>query len=274
MPELPEVQTIVNGMRKEIINTSIKKITVFYSKVIKGSVKYFKQHTENNRITALKRHGKYIFIELANAYTIIVHLRMTGQLFTAPLEYQPDKHTHLEIILNNSKQKIVYRDTRIFGRFELIPGCDKKAYIKVKKLAPDALTMTSVTFRKKLENRKKNIKACLLDQSVIAGLGNIYTDEVLLQEKIDPYFPAGRLDSDRVKGLLKTIKKTLKKAIAAQGTTVSDYVNSYGAHGTFQLKLRAYKQKDNPCPHCRTPIQKTKLAGRGTYYCPQCQSGS
>jgi formamidopyrimidine-DNA glycosylase len=196
---------------------------------------------------------------------------MTGQLFITEKTSQIDKHTHLELFFSAAKHKIIYRDIRKFGGFELIDTKDIPRYLSSRRLAPDALEISFKEFYGKLKNKNKGIKATLLDQTTIAGLGNIYVDEVLIREKISPNRTAGNITEKKAVSLLKTIKKVLKAAILKKGTSFSDYVNSYGEKGKFQLALKAYQQKGKPCMHCQTAIKKTKVAGRGTYYCPACQ---
>jgi formamidopyrimidine-DNA glycosylase len=271
MPELPEVETVVRGLKKEVINKKITRVTSSYQKIVKQSFSSFKKALAGQKISSISRHGKYSFLSLNNKKTIIVHLRMTGQLFITPTTQKKDKHTHLEIFFGSNKHKLIYRDIRKFGRFELIDTDKINTYLKEKKLGPDALTIKLNDFQDNLQKKNLILKAALLDQSVIAGLGNIYVDEVLIREKLSPLKMTQTLKPLKVKTMLSTIKKVLKEAILKKGTSYSDYVNSYGEKGKFQLHLRAYQQHGQPCYHCGTLINKMKTAGRGTHYCPKCQ---
>jgi len=271
MPELPEVETIIRGLKEQFLNKTIHNIKLYYPNIVKSNHQHFIKTLNNSLVTAIERQGKYIFIVLNNNYTIVIHLRMTGQLFLVDKIAKKDKHTHLEIFIKHSKKKVIYRDIRKFGRFELIKSSEKQTYINSRKLATDALLITPQEFANNLQKKKKNIKATLLDQTAIAGLGNIYVDEVLFREKLSPLIIASSLTSMQQRLLLKTIKKVLRSAILKKGTTFSDYITSYGEKGKFQLSLKAYQRKDQPCTYCGTLIAKTKVAGRGTYYCPKCQ---
>jgi formamidopyrimidine-DNA glycosylase len=271
MPELPEVETVVIGLREQVLGKQISNVIVNYKPIVRSDLPYFKQTLKDNKIAAIHRHGKYIFMELKDQKLVVIHLRMTGQLFLADDSDKRDKHTHLEILLKDSKKKIVYRDIRKFGRFELIDKKDLENYITSRKLAQDALSISFDQFYSNIKNKSKGLKALLLDQTIIAGLGNIYVDEVLIREKLSPLTRPADLDKAKIKNLLVTIKKVLKKAILKKGTTFSDYVTSYGSKGKFQLSLKAYKCDGKPCPHCGSVICKTRVAGRGTYFCPECQ---
>jgi len=272
MPELPEVETVVRGLKEQALGKQINKVILIYTRIVKTDPDIFIKVLKNNTIRDILRHGKYIFIELDDQKMVVIHLRMTGQLFLAELSRQKDKHTHLEIILKDSSSKIVYRDVRKFGRFELINKKEKAGYIASRKIADDALKISLTEFSNNLRNKQRSLKALLLDQSVIAGLGNIYVDEVLIREKLSPLTKASELSQQQLKHLLGTIKIILKQAIAKKGTTFSDYVTSYGSKGKFQLSLKAYQCEGKPCSHCGTLICKTRVAGRGTYYCPHCQA--
>lgn len=271
MPELPEVETIVRELKKELPAHKITGIKNHYSPIIKSDVNLLKKKVIGHKIIKINRHGKYIFLLIDNNYTVVIHLRMTGQLFWAAKEAPIDKHTHLEFFFANKKKKLLYRDIRKFGGFTLLTEKEYTEYIKNKKIAEDALKISLPEFKKNLCRKKGVIKAVLLDQSIIAGLGNIYVDEVLIREKLSPHFDSQKLTEDQVSSLLKTIKQVLKAAILKKGTTFSDYITANGKKGEFQLKLKAYQQQGKPCCHCGTLIEKTKVAGRGTHFCPNCQ---
>ncbi len=271
MPELPEVETIVRGLNKQVVDCFITDVKIYYKNLIISNCKQFEKEIKNRQIIKISRHGKYIFIHLSKDKIIVIHLRMTGQLFTKERNEKPDKHTHLELFLKGEKIKVVYRDIRKFGRFELISSNDYDQYLFNKNLASDALVMKPDDFYQKVIKKKKAIKAVLLDQQVIAGIGNIYADEILFREKISPFFLSSDLTRSQGYSLLKRIKKVLNNAILKKGTTFSDYVNSYGEKGQFQLVLKAYKQEGKPCSFCKAPIVRSKVAGRSTFFCPECQ---
>jgi formamidopyrimidine-DNA glycosylase len=271
MPELPEVETIKKGLVSKLINTQIEELKIIYPKIIITSLGEFKKLVQGQTVAGLKRHGKYLFIILANSFSMVIHLRMTGQLFFVSRDKDPDKHTHLEFYLNLCKDKLVYRDIRKFGRFELIKESDIEDYINTKKLAPDALAINFNTFCENIKNKKTSIKNALLRQDVVAGLGNIYVDEILFSSRINPKTIACQTSLFQIEQIFNNMKKILIEAIKYKGTTFSDYLNTDGKTGQFQNKLKVYNRKGKPCSQCGQLINKEKVAGRGTYFCPGCQ---
>ncbi len=271
MPELPEVETIVRELKKELPGLKIAAIKDHYQPIIKSDLALFKKKLLGQKVTDIDRHGKYIFLILSNKYIIAVHLRMTGQLFWAEKTAAIDKHTHLELLFSGHNKKLLYRDIRKFGGLTLLSAQEYPTYLENKKVAPDALKISLAEFKKNIGKKTGKLKAVLLDQTIIAGLGNIYVDEVLIREKLSPELDVKKLTSEQITNLLKTIKQVLKAAIVKKGTTFSDYLTANGKKGGFQLKLRAYQQDGKPCFHCGTLIKKTRVAGRGTHYCPNCQ---
>jgi formamidopyrimidine-DNA glycosylase len=271
MPELPEVETVVQGLNKQCIDLTMVKVKIHLARIVSDSAPALNKALTGQSIESVTRHGKYIFLHISNNKTVVVHLRMTGQFFTAPLNRPKDKHTHVELFFEDSNIKLIYRDIRTFGRFTLINTEAKSQYIYDHKLGPDALTMKKKELIKALKHRKVSLKAALLNQEVIAGIGNIYADEILFRERLNPLTAPSTLSSEAIGSLLKTTKAVLKKAILKKGTTFSDYVNSYGEKGMFQLSLKAYNRAGEPCCNCNTLLVKVKVAGRGTYFCPSCQ---
>lgn len=262
MPELPEVETIVRGLRLSVLAQKIKKTAVFYKNIVSGGS--LEKLLIGDSFQQIDRHGKYIKIKTKKGNRLIIHLRMTGQLFIADKKYQPDKHVHL-IIDFASGRRLIYRDIRKFGRWTIVAGQkDFQHYINAGR---DALTISVNELADLMKkNKTKKIKAFLLDQTKIAGIGNIYADEICYELKVNPNTKVGKVQP-RI--LHKAIIKILKLAIKHKGTSVSDYLTSEGARGKFQNKLKVYQQKN--CSLCNSVIKRTKTAGRSTHYCPQCQ---
>jgi formamidopyrimidine-DNA glycosylase len=196
---------------------------------------------------------------------------MTGQLLLVPVEKPVDKHTHLELLLADRRRKIVFRDVRKFGRLRLLSG-NAAQFIEARDLGADALQISATALHGALQRTSRCIKAALLDQRLIAGLGNIYTDEVLFREGISPLRKASELSIGQVASLRRTIRSVMHSAIRRRGTTISDYVDARGERGSFQDFLRVYSRAGLPCSRCGALIQKSRVAGRGTYSCPVCQS--
>jgi formamidopyrimidine-DNA glycosylase len=230
----------------------------------------FCRTVSGRRLQDVRRHGKYLFLLLSGGLTVGVHLRMTGQLFLAEKERARDAHTHLELLVGDSDQKLVYRDVRKFGRFTLLHG-GVEELVASKGLGPDALTVSPEQLLARFSRTSRGIKSVLLDQHVLAGLGNIYTDEALFRAGVSPWCRARELAPARVAELAAAIRELLYAAIAASGTTISDYVDLSGRQGSFQFSLQVYQRAGAPCPRCGATIHKGRAAGRGTYYCPACQ---
>lgn len=272
MPELPEVETIVNGLAISVKNKNISKINTYTASIFKPNTETLQNALQNSQITDIIRHGKYIFIRLKNTSEnwLMVHLRMTGQLMLTEINSPIDKHTHIEIYFKDYDKKLIYRDIRKFGRLQILDSTPN-AYIVEHKLAPDALDITLKKFSERITKRKGIIKALLLDQSVIAGIGNIYADEILIRSKIHPGQNISNLSPKQIAVIHEKMLEVLKQAVFRGGTSFSDYVNSFGKKGSFQLELSAYQQTGKPCKVCGNIIVKIKIAGRSTHFCPQCQ---
>lgn len=263
MPELPEVETIVRGLNVHIRGHKIVAITVINSHVTNahsGFVRLLKGDT----VSMIERHGKYMKLTTKRGHRIVIHLRMTGQLFIADKKYTPDKHVHIDILLDSGK-RLIYRDIRKFGRWTIIPvGRHWHDYINA---GPDALTI-SVSELKNLMHKspRRKLKAFLLDQTVLAGIGNIYADEICFRLGVDPEIPVRRVESV---ALHKAMLVVLMLAIKHKGTSVSDYLTSTAAKGKFQNLLNVYQQK--VCKICGTMIIRKTVAGRTSHVCPHCQ---
>ncbi|MBN1835695.1 MAG: bifunctional DNA-formamidopyrimidine glycosylase/DNA-(apurinic or apyrimidinic site) lyase [Spirochaetales bacterium] len=270
MPELPEVETVVRALRREVRGARVEALRCHCAAVVADREAALRAALCEGPFVEFTRHGKYIFMVMAGGSTVAVHLRMTGQLFLAGRERPPDPHTHLEILLVDSRRKLVYRDVRKFGRFQVAPE-GAEGFVRRKKLGPDALAVTPDELLGLFCRTRRCTKAVLLDQRVVAGLGNIYTDEALFRARVAPLRPARELSAREVRELCGSIREVLYAAIADRGTTISDYVGLEGTPGGFQFSLRVYGRQGQPCARCGTPITRTVAAGRGTWYCPVCQ---
>jgi formamidopyrimidine-DNA glycosylase len=270
MPELPEVENLSQGLAAQVLGLTIEDVRCHFPAVVDPDPDRFAEAVRGRSFENLRRHGKYLFFRLSGDVTLALHLRMTGQLLLIPKVQSVDKHTHLEVFLESQEMKIVFRDVRKFGRLKLLEG-GVEEFVREKKLGPDALGISAVQLYSSLRKTGRCIKAALLDQTVVAGLGNIYTDEILFREQISPLSPACALDSERTASLLRSVHRILRTAIRSKGTTISDYVDSRGEKGSFQNALMVYGREGQPCSRCGTSIVKTRVAGRGTYFCPACQ---
>lgn len=267
MPELPEVQTVLDTLSLQIKDTRIDDIKVLYKPIVDTPVNTFKKTLIGQSFRDFKRRGKYLLFEMDDV-TLVSHLRMEGKYFIKEYNEPIDKHTHVIFRLNNGKD-LRYNDVRKFGRMELIEK--KENYDDFKKLGPEPFSNNfNVTYVKNyFAKSNKPIKEVLLDQSFVAGIGNIYADEICFAIKVKPTRPCNKLSDKEIEDLIKETRKILKKAIEAGGTTIRSYTSSLGVTGRFQLKLNVHTK--DKCSVCGKDIIKIRVGGRGTYYCPLCQ---
>ncbi|UQS82646.1 bifunctional DNA-formamidopyrimidine glycosylase/DNA-(apurinic or apyrimidinic site) lyase [Bombilactobacillus folatiphilus] len=272
MPELPEVETVRRELNQMIKGQTITAIDVRYPKIVVNPIAQFKQLLIGQELVDVGRRAKYLLFHFGDDLTMISHLRMEGKYQVRDNLQDFDKHVHVIFTLSDGRY-LGYRDVRKFGRMEVVPRTAELTTKGIAKLGPEPLTpaYTYETLADGLQRKKKNIKTVLLDQQVVSGLGNIYVDEVLWQAQINPEEPANNLTTAQLTALYSAINDTIQAAIAAGGTTIRSYVDAAGNQGQFQLQLRAYKQDGKPCQRCGTTIEKIKVGGRGTHFCPHCQ---
>ena len=270
MPELPEVENLARGLSARIPGLRIVDVRCHFPAVVEPDPGCFAEAVLGHRILELHRHGKYLFFLMDRDVVLALHLRMTGQLLLVPRDQQPDRHTHLEMLLSDGSQKLIFRDVRKFGRLKVLEGSISR-FVEEKKLGDDALAISAQTLHRAFQNTSRSIKAVLLDQRVLAGLGNIYTDEILFREGISPLRKASSCSCEQTASLRRTIRSVLRAAIRRGGTTISDYMDARGESGNFQHSLRVYSRAGLPCTRCGSQIVKSRVAGRGTYSCPGCQ---
>ena len=270
MPELPEVETVKNGLKNKVLNKKITKCKILYSGIIAypDKDKFIKEIT-NQTISDIKRRGKFLLFELDDYY-LISHLRMEGKYFIKDKEESLNKHDHVIFELNNNEE-LRYNDTRKFGKMHLVKK-DELDITPISKLGlePWDDSLTTNYLKEKL-NKKKAIKTLLLDQSIITGIGNIYADEILFLSKINPETLGCNLTKKNHQNIIDNTKKVLEKAIQSGGTTIHTYTSVDGITGRFQQELLVHNKKGEQCPNCKTEILKIVVNGRGTYYCPKCQ---
>ena len=260
MPELPEVETVVRSVAAHLAGRRILESRFTSKFVTPGSRARLAQRLAGRRIESVKRRGKFIVIALDQG-TLTVHLGMTGKLLT---QGEAGEHTHGVFTLDDGM--LLYHDPRQFGRIEWSAGEPPR----VARLGPEPLEISLEDFRARLK-RKTRIKALLLNQTFLAGLGNIYADESLFAAGIHPLAIAARLSPDRAEKLYQAIRGVLTHAIRLGGSSISDYVNAQGERGWFQMEHKVYGREGEPCATCGRPIRKILVAQRGTHYCPHCQ---
>lgn len=306
MPELPEVETIRRSLLKEIDHAVIKEINIYHPDVLMN----FADCALNDwHIDNIRRRGKYLLFDLSrqslnlsdaetpspaaaiktttfsnanpqtsekesvNQIIMLIHLRMTGKLLLEGANTKPAKHTHVRMILDKG-YNLDFNDVRRFGRIKIfLPGEEVLdhgyATLGPEPLGEEFTVDYFIQTCKRLKN--STIKGLLLNQTAIAGIGNIYADESLFRSGIRPDSRAGKISKKRLTLLRQKIREVITEAIGHRGTSFHDYVDGLGKKGNFQIQLAVYQKTGQPCPHCGNPIKKIKVAGRSTHYCPHCQ---
>ncbi|WP_223897152.1 DNA-formamidopyrimidine glycosylase [Lactobacillus huangpiensis] len=272
MPEMPEVETVRRTLLPLIKGKTIKEVTVWYPKIITGDAKEFARQLTGKKIENIDRYAKYLLIRLSDNLTIVSHLRMEGKYRLVKINTKKDKHDHVQIVFKDNSA-LRYNDVRKFGRMQLIKTGTEREKTGIGKLGvePNSAAFTVSYLQNGLARKKKNIKNTLLDQSIVAGLGNIYVDEVLWETKIHPLSQANTIPAEKIVQLHDNINSLIELAIAERGTTIHTYLDANGKTGGFQKMLQVYGRKGEPCVRCGTPLEKIKVNGRGTTFCPKCQ---
>jgi formamidopyrimidine-DNA glycosylase len=281
MPELPEVETVARGLRRAILGRRIVSVTLGKTDFIDDPAA-LEQHLPGRKIEAVERYGKFMLLRLsvvngaanipangdAAPASLLVHLGMTGQLAPSPAAQPCEKHTHVCLLLDDGRE-LRYTDARRFGRI---------AYLTEVPLAEelvgfgaDPLEVSSEEFARRIRGRRARIKALLLDQGVLRGVGNIYADESLWKAKIHPARLGVNLSAKQAETLRRVLLQILQKAIVLRGSSISDFLDAEGEPGEYQRHHRAYGREGKSCYRCKTFIRRAIVAGRSSYFCPECQ---
>lgn len=271
MPELPEVETIARTLEPAVRGRVITGIELLYRPLLRTGSKKGLDALRGRRILAVNRRGKMLLIACEGGRTLVFHLKMTGQFSLAVPGEARDKHTRLVVRFEDGKNELRFRDVRKFGFLLCLEGVAEAACMELACLGPEPLQVGLTEFAAILGRRKGRIKSLLLNQTVVAGIGNIYADEMLFDSRIHPETLASSLGNRVVERLYDSMKKILKLAIAEKGSTVQDYRDAEGNAGNFQFFHRVYDRKGKPCVTCGTPIRMTRIGGRSSHFCPKCQ---
>ena len=269
MPELPEVQTVLDALTPLVIGHRIIDVTALWERVIdRPSLPTFRQGLIHRAVVEGQRRGKYLLFRLDNDRWLVMHLRMTGELYMATEATPLDRHDRLILHLTDGSQWR-FKDQRKFGRVYLI---DHPHEI-VGKLGPEPLSdaLSAEYLAARLAQRAAPIKSLLLDQTLIAGLGNIYVDESLFRARLHPLRRGGSLTVSELDALVEAIRAVIHQALAEMGTTLRNYRRPDGSIGEFQNSLHVFRRTGKPCPLCGTPIQRIVVGGRSTHFCPYDQ---
>jgi formamidopyrimidine-DNA glycosylase len=270
MPELPEVETIVRGLRSRVQNLKFSAVQVRLEKCVRGRKNSLIRLVKGRRVLNVERRGKNIIFRLSGGVVLFIHLGMTGKLRVVPVHAPMEKHTHVLFSFSGQPQELRFVDPRQFGRlfYEKETG---KELTALSRLGPEPLKVPAPEFSRRVRARRREIKPLLLDQHFLAGVGNIYADESLHRAGIHPRRRSDSLGEEALFRLHRALQEVLKESMQARGTSVRSYVDAAGSAGGFQHFLRVYGRKDEPCRVCGTFIVRERVAGRSSFFCPRCQ---
>ncbi len=272
MPELPEVETVRARLEPVLTGRRFERVEIHDPRLVRPyEPAEVAAELEGERVAAVERRGKYLIFRFESERVLLIHLRMTGSLRHTSGDLAEDPHRRAVVRLDNGSD-VTYRDVRRFGTWLLLEPGELEPYLgaRVGEEPLDAL-FTAARLGERLARRRAPIKAALLDQRTLAGMGNIYVDEALWRAKIHPLRAAESLDRNELRRLHKAVRAALEAGIARQGSTLRDYALPDGGSGSMQHEFKVYGREGEPCDRCGTPISKTRVAGRGTWFCSTCQ---
>jgi len=271
MPELPEVETVAQELRPLLVGRRFTAAVVTWPRTLATpDADTLNERIAGRTVVDVGRRGKYLLILLDSGDTLIIHLRMTGGLSVAPADDPTCNDSHVRVWFDlEGGDRLVFTDARKFGRVWLVSNSAEV----IGKLGPEPLAwdFTPEVLAARLRKRRTAIKALLLDQTAVAGVGNIYADEALYRARIHPLRSSASLTDDEVAALYEGLRQVLNESIDKRGTLLRDYRTPYGIEGAFQAELRVYKHAGRPCPRCGAIIERIRVTQRSTHFCPQCQ---
>jgi formamidopyrimidine-DNA glycosylase len=274
VPELPEVETVRTRIAPVLEGRRFERVEILDARLVRPfEPAEVAGDLEGERVAAVDRRGKYLIVRFESGRALLIHLRMTGSLrhFAGGAALEPDAHRRAVVSLDNGSD-LAYRDVRRFGTWLLLEPGELDPYLAAKVGdEPLDVLFTAARLGERLHKRRAPIKAALLDQRTLAGLGNIYVDEALWRARIHPLRPAESLERNELRRLHRAIRVALEHGIARQGSTLRDYRLPDGGEGTMQNEFKVYGRGGEPCDRCGTPIAKSRVGGRGTWFCPSCQ---
>jgi formamidopyrimidine-DNA glycosylase len=271
MPELPEVETIARTLAPAVIGRRIAGIELIYRPLLRTGSRRELGALTGSRLLSVRRRGKMLLISCEGGRALVFHLKMTGQFLFAKSSEPRDKHTRLIIRFDDGQNELRFRDVRKFGFLLCLDGEPESTCDELGGLGPEPLEIGLPEFAAILKTHRGRIKSILLDQRRIAGIGNIYADEMLFDARIHPQTPASSLRTPAVDRLYGSMRQILTLAIAGKGSTLRDYRDAEGNEGSFQESHKVYGRTGEPCATCGTPIRMKRIGGRSSHYCPRCQ---
>jgi formamidopyrimidine-DNA glycosylase len=269
VPELPEVETVRRRLAPVLEGRTLERVEIEDSRLVRPLEPLeVAAELEGERVRSVGRRGKYLLVGFDSGRTLVVHLRMTGTVLHQPA----DEVTHRRALLTlDDGTRVAYRDVRRFGTWQLLEPGELEPYLTARLGAEPLGRFTAAALGLRLAGRRTSLKAALLDQRTLAGLGNIYVDEALWYARLHPLRTAGSLEADELRRLHRGIRRALDLGIERQGSTLSDYRLPDGSAGSMQREFRVYGRSAEPCDRCGTELAKIRVAGRGTWFCPRCQ---
>jgi len=271
MPELPEVETIARTLEPAIRGRVVSGIELIYRPLLRRGGRKDLEELRGQCVLGVRRRGKMLIVDFEGARTLVFHLKMTGQFSLAAPGESRDKHTRLVVRFEDGANELRFRDVRKFGFLLCLEGTPEASCSELSCLGPEPLEVGLTEFAAIVKKRKGRIKSFLLNQTVIAGIGNIYADEMLFDARIHPETPASSLGKKAVERLFDSMRRILTLAIAEKGSTLQDYRDAEGRAGNFQFFHKVYDRKGEPCVACGMPVRMKRIGGRSSHFCPRCQ---
>jgi formamidopyrimidine-DNA glycosylase len=268
MPELPEVETIVRTLAQEVTGCQVSSYSLLFPGVIRNESKEVLDKLFGKIIISVGRRGKLILLNFQGNLKLICHLKMTGQFILCHPRESLDKHTHFTLTFSNCTRELRFRDVRKFGYIFFLTNSDSSHYLE---LGPEPLTLDFQNFKRLFNGRSARLKGLLLNQSFIAGIGNIYADEILFAARLNPMIPSSFLEESEIRRLYSAMKRVLKRAIEEGGSSISTYRNADGKQGNYQKFHKVYGRESLPCYRCGKAVARVRLGSRSCYFCPRCQ---
>ena len=273
MPELPEVESVRRQLEPALVGRRFERVRIDDPRLVRPyEPAEVAAELEGERVAAVERRGKYLVVRFESGRALLIHLRMTGSLLSAPSESLPDDPHRRAVVNLDDGSDVAYRDVRRFGTWLLLEPGEAEPYIAARVGDEPLDTLfTAARLGERLAGRRTSLKAALLDQRTLAGMGNIYVDEALWRARLNPLRSAAGLDRSELRRLHRAIRAALEHGLARQGSTLRDYRLPDGSGGSMQDEFRVYGRRDEPCDRCGTLIARTQVAGRTTWFCPTCQ---
>ena len=267
MPELPEVENVARRLREMTVGLTIRSVDVLDSKL---DHLLCEPSLSGATIQDVVRHGKFLALRLDGARVLLMHMMMSGRILLRSADHPPDDYLRVAFILDRQIQ-IRFCDPRRFGTAKLIGPGEYTDFQSRLGIEPFSTRFTTTNIARRFESRTVAIKTALLNQSIVAGVGNIYADEALWRARVNPLFPAGELKREQVASLVRAVRRVLRDGLKSGGTTFSRYADADGRPGTNQLNLNVFRRPGQPCPRCGAPVEGKSIGSRTSHFCPYCQ---